>query len=69
MLFGIYPFEGNSESEILKKIINNDHIFPNNITISKTGIKLINSLLDKNMNNRIDVTDDLFDIWYNEEYK
>lgn len=67
MLFGQYPFEGNNESEILKKIINKDYIFPNNISISKAGVNLINGLLDKNINSRIDVTDDLFEVWYNEE--
>lgn len=67
MLFGFYPFEGNNDSEILKKIINNDHCFPLNISISKSGVNLLNGLLDKNYQTRLDINDQLFDLWYNDE--
>jgi serine/threonine protein kinase len=66
MLFGVYPFDGNSDDEILKKVANGEYTFPNNIEISKTCRSIITKLLDKKPKLRIDLFDDLFDVWYEE---
>lgn len=68
MLFGKYPFDANKDNEIVTKIIKEPHKFPNNIFISKVGYNLINGLLEKNQNTRIEVSDPLFEEWYNDEY-
>lgn len=68
MLFGQYPFDSNKESEIVTKIIKEEHKIPNNIVVSKAAINLLNGLLDKYQKYRIDTFDALFDDWYNDEY-
>jgi serine/threonine protein kinase len=65
MLFGKYPFEGSKDSEILDKIIKDDLQYPNDILISDSCYKLINSLLLKNPKHRIEMTDPLLEDWYN----
>jgi hypothetical protein len=43
-----------------------NHKYPSNITISKSGYKLIDGLLEKNQQLRIGITDVLFDEWYDD---
>jgi serine/threonine protein kinase len=66
MLFGVYPFDGTNETEILQKIINQPYKFPNNI-ISKTCRSIITKLLDKNPNIRLDLNDEILDNWFDEK--
>ena len=66
MVFGVYPFDGNSDEDILKKIVNGEYNFPNSIEISKTCKTIITKLLDKKPKLRIELYDDLFDNWYEE---
>jgi calcium-dependent protein kinase len=66
MLFGCFPFDGAKDSDIVNKIIKENHKFPNNITISKSAYNLINGLLEKNTSLRIELGDPLFQDWYND---
>ena len=66
MLFGVFPFDGNSDEEILRKIDVGDYSCPKNIDISKTCKSILTKFLDKKPSNRIDLYDDLFDVWYEE---
>jgi serine/threonine protein kinase len=66
MVFGVNPFDGNNDDEILKKVHNAEYTFPKNIEISKTCKTIITKLLDKKPKQRIDLFDDLFDVWYEE---
>jgi serine/threonine protein kinase len=66
-LFGQFPFDANKDSEINHKIIKENHKFPSNITISRTGYNLINGLLEKNSALRIEINDPLFEEWYRDE--
>ncbi len=66
MLFGQYPFDSTKDSEIITKIMRENHKYPSNITISKSGYKLIDGLLEKNQQLRIGITDVLFDEWYDD---
>lgn len=67
MLTGKFPFDGKNDSEIQNKIINEQFKFPSNIIISKNGFNLLSALLEKNQHLRIEITDPLFDDWYNDE--
>jgi hypothetical protein len=67
MVFGCYPFDAKNDSEIIDKIIKEQHKFPENIAISKSCTNLLNGLLDKNQHYRIDTNDPIFDKWYNDE--
>jgi serine/threonine protein kinase len=69
MLFGVFPFDAKNEGDIHGKIINDPLKFPEKITISKSGYNLLNGLLEKNQNLRVDTNGELFDFWYNDEYK
>lgn len=51
----------------MNKIINNNHILPNNISISNTCKKLINKLLEKDESKRIEIFDNCFEAWYSDE--
>ena len=64
MLFGNFPFDAPKDSEIINKIIKENHKFPSNILISKSGYNLINGLLEKNSTLRIELNDPLFNEWY-----
>lgn len=66
MLFGNFPFDGKCDSEIQNKIVKEPLKFPNNISISKIGYKILNGLLEKNQHLRIDTNDQIFDEWYND---
>ena len=66
MLYGVFPFDGNSDEEILRKIDVGEYSFPKNIEISKTCKLILTKFLDKKPSNRIDLYDDLFDVWYEE---
>lgn len=67
MVFGHYPFDSKSDSEVLSKIIKEPHKFPTHIDISKTCRNLLNGLLEKNQFIRVETNDYLFDEWYNDE--
>lgn len=67
MLFGIYPFDGKDDGDIMYKIAKENLIFPKTISISPTSKKIINLLLEKNPNFRVELTDPIFEEWYNEE--
>ena len=67
MVFGCFPFDAKSNSEVLNKIITEPHKFPNNINISKSCINLLNGLLEKNQHYRIETNDPLYDNCYNDE--
>lgn len=67
MVTGIFPFEAKKDEDMLKKIIEDPLKFPANITISKSLHNLLNSLFEKNQHLRIEVNDNLFDEWYNDE--
>jgi hypothetical protein len=67
MCFGEYPFDGNNDSEIVKKIKHNTPKFPNNIKVSDICKFLILGMLEKNQQLRIDLNDTLFDKWYYNE--
>ena len=58
---------GQKETDIITRIIKDPLVFPKNVIISEIGYKLLNGLLDKNAKNRLDMNDDLFDHWFNEE--
>jgi hypothetical protein len=75
MLFGKYPFDGiikklnclgEKDSEINNKIMKEPHKFPNNIIISKKCQTLIDGLLEKIMEIRIDINSPLFEDWFND---
>ena len=67
MLFGVAPFEAKKDEDMLRKIIEDPLKFPANITISKSGYNLLNSLFEKNQHYRIEANDNLFEEWYNDE--
>lgn len=66
MYFKVFPFEG-SDNDILDKIANSPVSFPAKVEIRKTLIPIIEGMLRKNPNSRIDLSDPLFDEWYNDE--
>ncbi len=66
MLFGIYPFDGTTEDDILHKITSQPLTFNKTIRVSKTCKEIINRLLDKNPGFRIDLNDNLLETWYEE---
>jgi serine/threonine protein kinase len=66
MVTGIYPFEAKRDDDLLRKIIDDPMKFPSNITISKSGYNLLDSLFEKNQHLRIEANDNLFDEWYND---
>lgn len=67
MVFGSFPFDSKSNSEVLYKIVHEPHKFPSNITVSKSCINLLNGLLEKNQHFRIETNDPLYEDWYNDE--
>lgn len=67
MLFGSFPFDSKSNSEVLNKIVKEPHKFPSNICISKSCTNLLNGLLEKNQHLRLETNDPLYDEWYNDE--
>jgi hypothetical protein len=67
MVFGCFPFEAKNDYEITIKIIKELHKFPPNIQLSKSGINLINGLLEKNQHLRVETNNTIFDEWYNDE--
>jgi hypothetical protein len=67
MVFGVCPFDAKKDEDMLKKIIEDPLKFPANITISKSGYNLLNSLFEKNQHLRIEANDNLFEEWYNDE--
>ena len=67
MVFGCCPFDSKSNSEVLNKIVKEEHKFPPNIGISKSCQNLLNGLLEKNQHLRVETNDPLYDQWYNDE--
>lgn len=67
MLFGYYPFDGSKDSEIVNKIINHKHKFPDHISVTKIALSLLNGLLEKNSQMRLEMNDPLFEQWYEDE--
>lgn len=61
-----FPFEGN-DNDTLDKIVNDPVMYPAKTKIRKTLIPLIEGMLAKNQNERIDTSSSLFDDWYNDE--
>ena len=61
--FKEFPFEGN-DNDVMNKIINQKVKFPYGKKIRKSLVNLIEGLLEKNPNVRIDINDGLFDEWY-----
>lgn len=64
--FKTFPFEGN-DNDVMEKIVNEPVQFPHEKKIKKSLVDLIEGLLMKNPNKRIDINDPLFDIWYNDD--
>ena len=67
MVFGIYPFDGQKDSEIIKKIMKEEHTYPTDIPISNTCKLLIDNMLEKNQQLRIELSDILFEKWFKGE--
>jgi serine/threonine protein kinase len=74
MVFAKYPFDGKlvikvgeKDSDVVLKIMKENHKFPPNIQVSKKCYELINGLLEKNHQLRINISDNLFDEWYNDK--
>ena len=67
LFYGKYPFDGKNLDQIIERIIKKNLIFPKNKKISETLYKLINGLLQKNPEKRIDTSSDLFDEWFTDE--
>ena len=67
MVFGCFPFDAKNDGDVLSKIIKEPHKFPPNILLSKSGINLLNALLEKNQHLRIETNDPIFDEWYSDE--
>ena len=65
MNFKIFPFDG-TDDEVIEKMETEPLKYPYGIKIKKSLINLINGMLEKNPNRRIDVLDNLFDLWYND---
>jgi len=51
----------------MNNIVKNDLIFPTGILVSKSCKILLENLLEKNPNERIDVSDSSFKDWISEE--
>jgi len=66
MVYGTHPFEGK-ENDVVAKIINDKVPFPKNIKITNSCKNLILRLLEKDPTKRIDLYEEGFDEWYNEE--
>ena len=64
MIFGVYPFEGEKDKDIVRKIIKEDHTYPTGIEVSSICKYLIDNMLEKNQSLRIDLSDPNFDRWY-----
>lgn len=64
--FKEFPFKGN-ENDIFDKIVNNPVKYPSKIKIRKTLISFIERMLDKDPNKRINISNSLFDDWFNDE--
>ena len=67
MVIGKCPFEGKTRSEIFDKIVHEEVTFPAGTKISKTLYALIQGLLKKHPNERIDSLSFWFDKWYKDE--
>ncbi|NCP98452.1 hypothetical protein GW820_06240 [archaeon] len=67
MIYGVYPFEGENDKEIIRKIKKEEPKYPSNVEISLNCKLLIQGMLEKNQHCRIDLSDPLFDKWYKGE--
>ena len=66
MLFGKYPFDGSSDSEILNKISQVRLTFPTDTNVSVRCKQIIIELLKKNPIDRLDLSNKIFNDWYME---
>ena len=64
---GKFPYDGKNTEQIFEKIIKQPLVFPKNKKISETLYKLLNSLLEKNSINRININSPLFNDWFEDE--
>jgi serine/threonine protein kinase len=53
MIFGQYPFSGDSKSEMIKAVVHKEPDFPKNRPCTSAVKDLITKMLDKNHSNRI----------------
>lgn len=67
MVYGEYPFDGTKDSEIIHKIKKEEPKFPTNIEVSQTCKLLIQGMLEKNQQIRLDLSNILFEKWYRGE--
>jgi serine/threonine protein kinase len=67
MIYGVYPFDGATDSEIVNKIKKEEPKYPQNIEISLACKLLIQGMLEKNQQIRLELTDPLFEKWYKGE--
>ena len=67
LFYGKFPFEGKNIDQIIEKIIKQPLNIPKNKKISESLFKLINALLQKNPNKRIDTGSDLFEEWFTDD--
>ncbi len=66
MLYGTHPFEGNSESEIVNKVVHEELRFPKTPKTSNLCKLVIVKLLEKNPGYRIEMTHEILDAWFTE---
>jgi len=63
LMTGSPPFDGKSNTEIFKKIVKNDVVFPRELKLSKSVIDFIQKVLNKSPRQRIKVEDALRHPW------
>jgi serine/threonine protein kinase len=69
MIYGDYPFNGSKDSEIIHKIIKEEPKYPSNIETSLICKLIIQGMLEKNQQIRLELSDPIFEKWYRgEEY-
>ena len=67
LFYGKFPFDGKNLDQIIDKIIKQPLIIPKKRKISETLFQLLNGLLQKNPDKRIDTSSDLFEDWFSDE--
>jgi calcium-dependent protein kinase len=67
MYFKKYPFDGENNKEIRKKVERDELKFPIGIKIRKSLVNLLRGMFEKNAKRRIDCNDYLFDLYFNDD--
>ena len=67
MYFKKYPFDGENNKEIRKKVERDELKFPIGIKIRKSLVNLLRGMFEKNAKRRIDCNDHLFDLYFNDD--